>query len=59
VSRVYGFDAFNSDRVWHGASQDYLRKQQKVGEHYAQRYIVFGNAGSSLKSYRGVRLFSG
>ena len=36
-----------------------LRKQQKVGEHYAQRYIVFGNAGSSLKSYRGVRLSSG
>ena len=36
-----------------------LSKQQKVGEHYAQRYIVFGNAGSSLKSYRGVRLFSG
>lgn len=36
-----------------------LCKQQKVGEHYAQRYIVFGNAGSSLNSYRGVRLFSG
>ena len=36
-----------------------LSKQQKAGEHYAQRYIVFGNAGSSLKSYRGVRLFSG
>ena len=36
-----------------------LSKQQKVGEHYAQRYIVFGNAGSSLNSYRGVRLFSG
>jgi len=36
-----------------------LSKQRKVGEHYAQRYIVFGNAGSSLKSFRGVRLFSG
>jgi hypothetical protein len=36
-----------------------LSKQQKVGEHYAQRCIVFGNAGSSLKSYRGVRLSSG
>ena len=33
-----------------------LRKQQKVGENHAQRYIVFGNAGSSLKSYHGVRL---
>jgi hypothetical protein len=36
-----------------------LRKQQKVGEHYAGRYIVFDNAGSSLKSYRGVRVSSG
>jgi len=35
-----------------------LRKQQKVGEHHAQIYIVFDNAGSSLKSYRGVRLFN-
>jgi hypothetical protein len=34
-----------------------LRKQQKVGEHHAQRHIVFGNAGSSLQSYRGVQLF--
>jgi hypothetical protein len=36
-----------------------LRKQQKVGEHHAGRYIVFDNAGSSLKSYRGVRVSSG
>jgi hypothetical protein len=36
-----------------------LRKQQKVGEHYAERYIVFDNVGSSFKSYRGVRLFVG
>ena len=36
-----------------------LHKQQKVGEHRAQSYIVFGNAGSSLQSCRGVRLFSG
>jgi hypothetical protein len=36
-----------------------LRKQQKVGEHYAERYIVFDNAGSSLQSNRGVRLFNG
>jgi hypothetical protein len=36
-----------------------LRKQQKVGEHHAQIYIVFDNAGTSLKSYRGVRLFVG
>jgi hypothetical protein len=35
-----------------------LRKQQKVGEHHAQIYIVFNNAGSSLKSDRGVRLFN-
>jgi hypothetical protein len=36
-----------------------LRKQQKVGEHHAQRYIIVGNAGSSLQSYHGVRLSSG
>ena len=36
-----------------------LRKQQKVGEHYAESYIVFDNAGSSLNSYCGVRLSSG
>ena len=36
-----------------------LRKQQKVGEQYAERYIVFDNAGSSLQSNRGVRLFNG
>jgi len=36
-----------------------LREQQKVVEHYARRYIVFGNAGSSFQSYRGVRLSSG
>jgi len=35
-----------------------LREQQKVGEHHAQRYIVFGSAGSSFESYRGVRLSS-
>ena len=35
-----------------------LREQQKVGEHYAERYIVFDNAGSSLKSCGGVRLFN-
>jgi hypothetical protein len=35
-----------------------LRKQQKVGEHHAQIYIVFNNAGSSLKSDRRVRLFN-
>jgi hypothetical protein len=34
-----------------------LRKQKKVGEHHAQRYII-GNAGSSLKSDRGVWLFN-
>ena len=34
-----------------------LRKQQKVGEHHTQRYIVVGNGGSSVQSYRGVRLF--
>ena len=34
-----------------------LLEQQKVGEHYAQRYIVFGNARSSVESCRGVRLF--
>jgi hypothetical protein len=31
-----------------------LHKRQKVGKHHAQIYIVFDNAGSSLKSYRGV-----
>jgi hypothetical protein len=36
-----------------------LRKQQKVDNHHAQRYIVFGNIGSSLESHRGVRLSSG
>lgn len=36
-----------------------LREQQKVGEHYEERYIVFDNEGSSLNSYRGVRLSSG
>jgi hypothetical protein len=35
-----------------------LREQQKVGEHHAQIYIVFDNAGSSLKSGRGVWLFN-
>jgi hypothetical protein len=34
-----------------------LRKQQKVGEHHTQRYIIVGNGGSSVQSYRGVRLF--
>jgi hypothetical protein len=34
-----------------------LREQQKLGEHYAQRYIVFSNAGSTVESCRGVRLF--
>jgi len=32
-----------------------LREQQKVGEHHAH----FGSAGSRLKSYHVVRLFSG
>jgi hypothetical protein len=36
-----------------------LREQQKVDEHHAQRYIIIGNAGSSLQSYHGVRLSSG
>jgi hypothetical protein len=35
-----------------------LRKQQKVGEHHAQIYIVFNNADSSFKSDRGMRLFN-
>ena len=35
-----------------------LRKQQKVGEHHAQRYIIIGNAASSFKSHRGLRLSS-
>jgi hypothetical protein len=35
-----------------------LRKQQRVGEHYAQHYIIVGDAGFSLESYRGVRLSS-
>jgi hypothetical protein len=35
-----------------------LREQQKVGEHYARCYSVVGNTGSSLESYRGVRLSS-
>ena len=36
-----------------------LRKQHKVDEHHAQCYIVFDNAGFSLKSYRRVWLSSG
>jgi hypothetical protein len=35
------------------------REQQKVGEHHAQRSIRLDNADSDLKSYHGLRLFSG
>ena len=50
-----------STLMWSGMAlaKIVLREQQKVGEHYAQCYIIFGNAGSSLKSYRGMRLSSG
>ena len=34
-----------------------FRKQQKVGEHHAQRYTIAGNPDSNLKSDRRVRLF--
>ena len=34
------------------------RKQERVGEHYAQGYIIDGNAGSNLESCRWVQLSS-
>jgi hypothetical protein len=34
------------------------RKQLKVGERHAQIHLIFDNAGSSLKSYRGMWLFN-
>ena len=33
-------------------------EQEKAGQHYARRQIVFGDAGSSLESCRGVQLFN-
>ena len=38
-------------------AQIILREEQKVGEHHAQRWIIFSNAGSSVESYHRVRLF--